>query len=239
MPATLSIELFLQAATDVESGQYRLSAVFQEHRNALRQRRLMPTWRDIQQLRTALHELLHQRMLLERAFPHTLIGVDWVTLRLITVLDTPPEERERVVQHLFTLVEWALPTVEELYQDSQELYDFALEHIALHEVGLLSVHRQEGFLLVPDRVQRRVLVWHYRALPVVDTDQRPFLRLQPLTELPMGAIWAPEVWRSVAQQSLPRERGPTYICDADVDFPLQETLLPIAEQKLAQRVAMA
>lgn len=239
MPAALSIELFLQAGADPEGARYRILAAFQEHRRALQQRRLFPTWHEVQRLRDALQELLRQRLLLEQAFPHTVVGIAWDTLQLITVPAYTPQERERALQQLFLLVEWALPLVDELHQHSQELYDFAYEHIAVHEVGLLSLRRQEGFLLVPDRSQRRVLVWHYRVRPVFGADHRPLLQLALVTRLPMGSIWAPDVWRSAAQDHVPTSTGPTYICEADEDFPLQETLLPIAEQKLAQRVGLA
>lgn len=239
MPAALSLELFLQAGSDPEAARYRILATFREHERALQQRRLFPTWRDIQQLRATLQELLRQRLLLEQAFPHVLLGIDWDALQLVAIPAYTPQERERALQQLFLLIEWALPLVEELHQHSQELYDFACEHIAVHEVGLLWLQRREGFLLTPDRAQQRVFVWHYRVRPVVGANERPLVQLAPVMELPMGTIWAPDVWRSAIQHRVPAHPAPTYICDADEDFPLQETLLPIAEEKLAQRVGNA
>ncbi len=240
MVPPLSIELFFRAGEDREGAQYRILAALRAHQYALQQRRLLPTWREAQALRELLHSLLQQSHLIERALPHTVVGINWEELRLETLPEYTPAARERFLQHLLQLAEWALPQVEELCEESQALYDFALEHITVHEVGIISLHRDEGFLLIPHRTQHELLVWRYHALPVFGADQRRLVHLRYLTSIPIGGIWAPHLWHHSAQAALPNPpRGTTYICEADTDFPLHATLLPIAEQKLAERLAAA
>jgi len=235
----LSIELFLTAGEDREGAQYRILAALSAHRRALEQRRLFPTWQQAQSLRQSLEHLLQQFHAIEEALPHVLIGINWAELRLETLPAYVPSERERFLHQLRELAEWALPEVEQLCLSGQELYEFAAEHIAVHEIGLLRLQSSQGFLLIPDRLRRQLLICRYHALPVFGADQHRIVQLHPVTTLPIGTIWAPEVWRDIAQETLPEHQGTTYLCEADVDFPLQETLLPIAEQKLARRLTAA
>jgi len=43
----------------------------------------------------------------------------------------------------------------------------------------------------------------------------------------------------VLRERFPEIQGALYLCESDEDFPLNETLLPIAEQLLAARVGEA
>lgn len=236
MLVPLSLELFL--SEDQEAAHYRIRAAFRAHRQALQQRRLFPTWRQAQILRDTLQQLLRQRQTIEEALPHTVVGIDWVSLRLERVLTYTPAARERFLQHVFALAEGVLPELEELCHDSGILYDFATEHIALYELGLRLPHHSEGFLLIPYRAQQQLLIWHYRLLPLLDTSQRHPLELRTVASLPLSPIWTPQLWQSFLRERFPHVRGAIYVCESDEDFPLQETLLPIAEQQLAARVGM-
>ncbi len=236
MLVRLSLELFL--SEDRETAQYRIQSAFRTHWQALREHRLFPTWQQAQTLHTTLQQLLQERQAIEEALPHTVVGIDWKSLRLERRPAYSSAAREGFLQQVFALAEWALPELEKLCRESHALYDFATEHIALHEVGLCLPHRSQGFLLIPYRAQQQLLIWHYQLQTLFDASQRHPVQLQAVASLPLSPIWTPQLWQSFLRERFPHIRGALYLCDSDEDFPLRETLLPIAEEQLALRVGM-
>jgi hypothetical protein len=235
MPVPLSLELFLRAGQDWEAAQYRILAALQSHRLALRQHRLFPTRLEVSRLREQLLQLLRSREELEDVFPHILVRIDWAALRLERIPEYTPAARERFLQQVFELLQWALPLVEQLWQESQALYEFACEHIGIHELGILPLYRDEGYLLTPDPTQHQLLVWHYRLSPVYTAEQQREVTLELVWQEPFSGILHPEqLLQRVRTLQLPHPA--TYVCDTDFALPLRETVLPIARQKLWQRL---
>jgi len=235
MPVPLSLELFLRAGQDWEAAQYRILAALQSHWLALRQNRLFPTRLEVSRLREQLLQLLRSREELEDAFPHILVRIDWTTLRLERIPEYTHAARERFLQRVFELLQWALPLVEQLWQESQALYEFACEHIGVHELGVLPLYRDEGYLFIPDPVQRRLLVWHYHVSPVYTAEQQREVALELVWQEPFsGILLTEQLLQRVRTLRLPHPA--TYVCDTDVALPLQETVLPIARQKLWERL---
>ncbi len=129
------------------------------------------------------------------------------------------------------LARWALPQVEAAITEGRTLYEFVSERAALRAVGLVPPYRDEGFLLVRD--DAAVCVLRYRMSPLAAPDG-PYraLRTVPVDAV-LDPLAPPTAWKAALAAMAPDLAAPAaFRLDAEVDLPVDATLVPVAKRKL-------
>lgn len=220
MPA-LSLRLF-DAASDAESARYRILAGLAETRAAFQANRVAPWLGELVALHRALAALVAGAETVEgRAGP--VVDVDWEAGRLVRGGPDAPLA--------VGLARWALPYVEAAIGEGRALYEFAAERAALRAVGLVPPYRDEGFLLVRDG--EAVCVFRYHVSPLAGPDgQYRALRTSRL-DAGLDPLAPPGVWKAALAEAAPDLPAPAaFHLEAEVDLPVEATLVPVAKRKL-------
>lgn len=222
MPA-LSLDLFV-AAADPEASRYRVLDGLQHARRAFHRYRVYPHLRSLVHLHAGLRTLLNGAEQVENSTAGPAVGVDWETGRIIHARPPAPLAVD--------LARWALPHIAEAMEEGRMLYEFAAEHAALAAVGLVPPYRDEGYLVFqsgPSAV--RALRYHVSALTGSDGRYRS-LRTTPV-DVDLDPLAPPQAWKASLTTAFPDLPAPaTFRLDADLDLPLDDTLLPVAKRKL-------
>ena len=220
MPA-LSFRLF-DAASDAEAARYRILAGLAETRAAFRSNQISPWLGDLVTLHRGLAALVAGAASVEtHAGP--VVDVDWEAGRLVR---SGPEAPVAV-----GLARWALPHIEGAIREGRTLYEFVAERAALRAVGVVPSYRDEGFLLVRDAAS--VCVLRYRVSPLAAPDG-PYraLRTERLDTV-LDPMAPPSDWKSTLAEVAPDLPAPAaFRLDAEVDLPVDATLVPVAKRKL-------
>ena len=220
MPA-LSFRLF-DAASDAEAARYRILAGLAETRAAFRSNRISPWLGDLVTLHRGLAALVAGAASVEtHAGP--VVDVDWAAGRLVR---SGPEAPVAV-----GLARWALPQIEGAIREGRTLYEFVAERAALRAVGVVPPYRDEGFLLVRDAAS--VCVLRYRVSPLATPDG-PYraLRTERLDTV-LDPMAPPSNWKAALAEVAPDLPAPAaFRLDAEVDLPVDATLVPVAKRKL-------
>lgn len=219
MPA-LSLRLF-EAASDAEAARYRVLAALAETREAFRALRVAPWLDGLVTAHRGLRALVDGADAVEGT--GAVVDVDWEEGRLVREGPRAPLA--------VGLARWALPHVEAAIAEGRALYEFAAARAALRAVGLEPPYRDEGFLLVRDG--RAVRALRYRLSPLAGPDGTyRALRTVPL-DTALDPLAPPTVWKATLAEAAPDLPAPAaYHVQADVDLPVDATLMPVAKRKL-------
>ena len=215
------------AASDNESARYRVLAGLAQARSAFQACRVSPHFGALVTLHRHLAALVAEAETVERrAGP--VVDVDWESGRLVR--EGPPAPLA------LGLARWALPRVAEAISEGRAVFEFAVEHADLAPVGLMPHYRDEGFLIVADADAVRALRYRVSPLTVPGGTARA-LRTSP-AEADLDPLAPPSEWKATLAASAPDLGAPAaFRLSADVDLPVDETLLPVAKRLLLGAVA--
>lgn len=222
-----TIDLFA-AASDPEAARYRILARLKDAQSAFSRSCVYPHLGELVRVRrdlTALMDGIDQHRATAR--PGRAVGVDWETMKVVHAHDDAPLLAE-------DLARWALPLVEHAIDEGRTLYEFADSHAELAAVGLVPSYTSEGFLIVPDAAPTagmRALRYQISALTGADGEYRSLKTTH--VDVDLNPLATPSVWKDQLREANPDLPTPaTFRLDADVSFPAEETMVPLAKRKL-------
>lgn len=219
-PLTLSL---FDGARDAEATRYRVLAGLADAHDAFTHNRVSPHLGDLIRLHAGLRVLITGA---DAVRPRgSVVDVDWQAGRLVR------DDLEMPAPLAVELARWALPRVEVVVAEGRTLYEFADEHAEIQAVGILPGYRSEGFLLVADGTQ----VWtlRYHISPITGPNGRYQTLRTSRVDVRLDPLAPPHVWKSALAQAAPDLASPAaFRLRAQVDLPVEETLVPVAKRKL-------
>lgn len=225
-----------EGAWDAETKQYLLLAWLQKVKREFDETRLYP----------ALAALInqHQQLLAIRDSKEAFIAqakaelkqFDWEKMRLVY---ERPAEQEAFTETLNALLDFALPRIKSAIDDGKTIYDFVEGHVAMTPIGLIPLYLNEGYLLVYSSANHELLAYRYqRSLLDLGEDRLQQLQLE-LVEKRRKSLF--ETFEQTKLKLINRFKElpnpATFLIDSQLDFPLNETLLPIARRRLLIQLA--
>lgn len=219
---------FFTGARDEEWSRYRVLGGLQEVRRAFAGNRVYPHLADLIHLRAALRRLAEASEPLRPRGPLSRIDLEEGTLRY--------DEPEHGAPPFEALVAWAMPQIEAAIEEGRAIFDFVDERTAVEAVGIVPSYQDEGYLLVPDGDVLRVVRYGVSLFTRADERFRS-LRTASLEAAPAAA--PPHELKRLLTARHPDLPNPaTYRVATDLDFPVDETMLPVAKRKLLQYLSL-
>jgi hypothetical protein len=233
----LRLEHFIGAGRDVERAQYEVLGRLQQVRQAFSRNIVYPYLADLVKLYGSLQNIIDNLEHVRDQLSGEIMGVDLETPQ---VLRQQPTLGSGQIDHVEELIRWALPYVQDAIEEGRTIYEFVEDHLSLEEVGIVPSYTEEGYVILPDRKARQLHILRYTLSVFTRADER-FRSLQTayVKSLPRGYV-APSP-RSIKldlvdeQPDLPNPA--TYFIDTDLDFPYEETVLPVSKRKLMRYLA--
>jgi hypothetical protein len=228
----LSLDLFLQASRDFESAQYRVLGGLQQTEEAFAQNTIYPHLARLIKLHGAL-QTVHQRLGdVDQAMKGDVKAVDWDEKKL---LYEEPDLDPGDVEEVKALIRWALPRLEDTIEEGRALFEFVDENYEMEEVGLVPSYLQEGYLLVPARAAQELHIFRYTLSIFTEADERyRSLRTEHVKTMPQGRVDpSPQAVKlDLVEERRDLPNPATYFFETQLDFPFEETMLPVAKRKL-------
>lgn len=230
----LNLDTFI-LGQDIETKQYRILGGLQQCSQEFLQTRLYPTFRELIDLHNLLQDIIQGMKEIQGYIPHELRKVDLKRGRL--VYDKKIKDSE--IEQFAELIVWALPQIEHVIDEGIEIYNFVSKNMQIVQVGLTPNYRDEGYLFMSD--PRSMILYLIRYKMTVFTASKERYRCVKTTQiktLKLGKIvLSPESIKLRLIREFPDLPNPaTYLCETDLCFPFQETLLPIGRRKLMAQV---
>lgn len=137
------------------------------------------------------------------------------------------------------IIDFALPRFQALLTEGQQRWTDILQSLTLAPVGLMPLRPEEGYLLLHATNQSETQVYYFCL--TLYSEQEPGGRLVQLRLVDVIQKSLVNTFENMKLDLIRRYRDlpnpATYMLESQRDYPVQETLLPIARQLLAQAVA--
>ena len=228
----LALEMFIGGSNDFETRQYRVLQCLKEYYTEFAHNRLYPAFKDLVDVTSSLEGLVERKEGMEGSFPQHLTGIDLEHNQLIYESSTSADAE---FSRAMDLITWSLPLLKKAIDEAINIYHFVDDHIFLEEVGIMPVYKQEGYWAVPDTKARRLYLLRYEVSLFTSSSERyRQLKTKVLETIELPHVGkAPETLKLEVMQKYHDLPNPAmYMCETDLDFPYESTILPIAKRKL-------
>lgn len=232
MSTGLHLDLFLQAGRDIEQAQYRVLSGLQQVQQAFSHNIIYPHLAELIHLYNTLKTVVQRLGDLRDAVPGEIKSID---LESETIIYEKSDNGFDQMASVEELVHWALPHIQKAIEEGRTIFEFVEEHLHLEEVGIVPSYVQEGYLLVPDQEGGQLHVLQYTLSVFTSADERyRSLQTTHLKSLPhRGVYMSPnQVKLELLSERRELPNPATYFFSTDLDFPYEQTMLPVAKRKL-------
>ncbi|MBO6575468.1 MAG: hypothetical protein JJ896_10735 [Rhodothermales bacterium] len=233
--ASLTVDHFLTAGPDMEQAQYRILAGLRPVQEDFARTAIYPHLSDLIELHASLEKLRRQLGEIRDALP---TEIDSIDLENNEVVHAEPPRDFGPMGHLGELIEWALPLLRQTIEEGRTIFEFVDSSLRIEQVGILPSYTEEGYLMVPDMDADELCVLRYAMSIVTRSNERyRGLRTSVVKRLPdRRAIPPAHIKLSLAKEQPDLPNPATYYVDADIEFPFDATVMPIAKRKLMRHL---
>ena len=233
----LRLDHFIHAAEDFESAQYRILSELQQARQAFTRNVIYPHLGELINLYSTLHTIVQQLEDIREAFPGSITGLDPNSYQIIY---EKPSLGSNQMGQVEDLIRWTMPYLQAAIDEGRTVFEFVEEHLRMEEVGILPSYVEEGYLMLPDRLDRQLHVFQYTLSVFTHTEERfRSLKTTYVKSIAQEGVYLSP--QSIKLELLSENRAlpnpATYFFSTDLDFPFEPTVLPVAKRKLMQYLA--
>jgi len=230
--STLSLETFLTGPQDLEAKQYLILQGLREHYDEFSHNRLYPSLSELLELFVLLEGLVQKKSDIEDHLPQRLKEIDLENMKLIY---EPVEGNNEDLEKAIDLINWALPKIKKTLDEGMDIYNFVDDQIAIEEVGIMPMYREEGYWFVPESRASQLHLLRYEISLFTSAKERfRTLKTTLLESIEQATVArSPEsIKLELIKKYNDLPNPATYACETDLDFPYAETILPVAKRKL-------
>jgi len=231
----LSETWFAEGYIDFELKKYTLLAYLQQVNRYFNDNKLYPQLADVIFHYNNLVAFRENKKFLQEHFPKKLSGIQMEKLQF---LYEQMVEDDELMKELEEIINYSTSTIKETINNGTEIYEFIEDKLVISPIGLIPLDTNEGyFFLSSGRKNTRVYYYRlsffekhdekYRSIRTayIDNQRRSMSNtyetikadlIRHRNELPNPAVYAVEI---------------------DLNFPYNETLLPIAKRSLVKYIS--
>lgn len=236
MVPILSLGTFIRAVHDTERTRFEVLSGLKAIRTNFHHNKIYPDLSTLVELFEGLQSISESADNL-RAKAHRSVKDVNLEERKVIYNETPISDND--FEQIRDLIAWALPLIQDAIEEGKTMFEFVDENLSLEVVGILPSYLEEGYFFVPDNtlsvlhlLKFEVSIFaganeKYRSLKtsIVKTlRQSPIM--QPIQSIKLDLV-----------REFPALPNPaTYSFDTDLEFPFQETILPVAKRRLLRHL---
>lgn len=235
----LNLNLFTKVRDDVEKRQYIILAELKKISTEFQYYKIYPHLSRLVEIRNTLQDVIDRLADLRSKFPKRISKIDWVNRTIEHEVVFVDGTDLKAVEGLIT---WALPKIDNVIHEGIAIHDYVEKELSVEHVGILPNYKDEGYFFVPDNQELKINLFRFEVSIFQSAeDQYRSLKTKFLKALKQGrAHLSPgsiklELIRE--QKELPNPA--TYAFDTNLEFPFNQTILPVAKRKLMQTIAQS
>jgi hypothetical protein len=230
---SLSETWFADGYIDFELKKYTLLAYLQEVNRYFDQNKLYPQLADIIFHYNNIVAFRENKKYLQEQFPKRLTGLQMEKLQLIY---EQMIEDDELMQELEDIINYAAAKMKYTISSGTEIYEFVEENITITPVGIIPLEHEEGYMFLSDGSEKETRVYQYR-LSIFEKHDEKYRSIK--TEYIDS--WERNFVNTYSniKAELIRNRSDlpnpaVYSIETSLNFPLEETLLPIAKRSFVR-----
>ncbi len=231
----LSETWFAEGYVDFELQKYKLLAYLQEVNKYFDQAKLYPQLADVIFHFNNLNSFSDNKRFLQDQFPKRLDKLNIEKLELVYEQMLADSE---MMQELENIVQFSLAKLKTTIDNGTEIYEFVEQKLHMEPVGIMPLYKNEGYLLLRYGSQAEVRAYAYSVTLFEHKDARyRGLHMSYVDSWTGSLVHTYESIKKEIIHKLPHQPNPAvYSLETSLQFPLDETLLPIAKRMLVRQL---
>ena len=232
----IDVKKLTSCNSDWEMNQYTLLSRVKEWESHFRKNRLYPYINDSIELHYNLADILQENLeskwWLERE-----VGQRVADERII-VYEKAQQVSEQL-NHLLTFVEWALRMNRPIMEEGLILKEFIEDNLIIKPIGDEPNFRGKGYFSLTDNKKMVFNIYLYDfKWGWKDDEPKHSLDIKLVRSIPLTIVDSneEEIMSEFIECSQPLYKPMAYIIKNELDFPFEETIYPLAEEKLLETI---
>jgi hypothetical protein len=234
----LSETWFAEGRIDFELKKYTLLAYLQQVNSYFNENKLYPQLADIIFHYNNIVAFRENKKYLQEHFPKKLTGIQLEKLQLLYEQMIGDDE---LMQELEDIIHFSAGRIKSTIYNGTEIYEFVEENIDIAPVGLLPLDTQEGYFFLSSGNTHSTRVYHYR-LSIFEKHDEKYRSIKTsfIDNRQRSVVSTYEHIKSELIRHRKELPNPAvYAIETGLQFPVDETLLPIAKRSLVKFITAA
>lgn len=233
--AKLSSQWLTENFIDFEYKKYTLLAYLKSVKNNFDEKRIYPDLSEVREHYLNSLSLHEKKALFQRLIPKKVNGVDWENLSL---------NYEQLVMNndalneIEDILDYALPRFQAAVSVGSEIYEEIDNEMIISPLGIIPLHKDEGYFFIYLSFSGETKVYQYR-LSVYDSHKEKHPRLNTTFVDSFGKSFTntfTNIKLQLIRENKTLPNPATYLIEAKSEYPLHESLLPIACKKVTRYI---
>ncbi len=235
-PHALSLETFVAAVQDVERTQFQVLSGLKKIRQNFHHNKIYPDLSHLIDLHHSLQAIVENADALQQKQPRTLREINLDERKLI-YSDVPLADDH--FDQIRDLINWAMPYILTAIDEGSTIFEFVEENLQLEVVGILPSYLEEGYVFIPDNAHQSLHLMKYEISIFTGAEEKyRSLKTHIVKSVQQSIIQQPaQTLKLELVQEFPELPNPaTYSIATELEFPFQETILPVAKRCLLRHI---
>lgn len=232
----LSLDLFTKVQDDFEKRQYIILAELKKISTEFKYYKVYPHLSTLIELYRTLKDVIQRLEDLRSKFPKRIGKIDWVNQTIEHEVVFVDGTDLSAVQDL---IKWALPKIEQVIHEGISIHEYVEKELLVEHVGILPNYRDEGYFFVPDNQASKLNLFRFElSIFQSSKDQYRTLKTKYLRYIRQGRaqLTPGSIKLKLIQEDKELPNPATYAFQTSLDFPFDQTILPVAKRKLMQAI---
>lgn len=232
----LDISQITSCGSDWETNHYTFLKTLKSWQAELRKSRLFPVLEDSKQLHNKFNDILNENIESKGWLDREVRGA-FINDQLIVL-----EKAHQIsfqLERLIDFVKWALNVNNDLLEEAEIIKQFVYDAIDILPLSDTDKYRGKGYIVIPDNKKRVYKIYLYE-LSISWTVDEPveYLDMDLLRSIPFDFVenTVEELINQFIKNNQLLYDPMVYICKTELDFPFNETVLPVVEEKLLEAI---
>lgn len=235
---TLDLKKLTMCGSDWEANQYKILIKVREWISNFNKNKLFPSIEEAIQLNLALEDLLRENIECKLWFDNEIRG-EHVNERIVVY-----EKAHQIgnqLDKLLNFIDWTLQLNRPVLEEGRIIKNFVEENLQISRVSSIEKnYHGKGYFCLPDNKQGMLntylyeIIWDWSQENLYQRIQSEMVNSIPQSE----AHNLVDEWvMNFINHSEDLHEPVAYVFETDLDFPYEETIFPIAEEKLLKHLA--
>ncbi|RDB08031.1 hypothetical protein [Runella aurantiaca] len=231
--ATLTTDWLTEGWIDFEYKKYLLLAYLQDVKGNFSQARLFPDLPDVQTHFETASQLKNMKSEIVASFPKKVTGVDFKKKRFVY----EKFQESQQLSEIDSILEYSLPLFQQTLTEGRSQYADIEAQLTFAPVGLVPLHLKEGYLFLYRARRHETDIYHYQIRLFEHREQRGVQTTYLETVRKSISTTFENLKLTLIKKRRELPNPATYLIESPADYPVQETLLPIAKRLIVKYVA--
>ncbi|MCH8330591.1 MAG: hypothetical protein IH946_04305 [Bacteroidetes bacterium] len=148
-------------------------------------------------------------------------------------------EDESFVKEIESIVNYAIPKIQDHIEDGKDIYDFVEEKLEIFPIGVIPLNQEFGYMFLREGQKKKTSIYEFQITIFESADEKyRGINMDYVTSYQKNHSNTYESIKTDLIRTRKELANPaTYAVESMLEFPLRETLLPIAKRSLVRIIA--